>query len=93
MQTDMVADDYSQAWMDWLAALGRSPSSRRSWHAAPAQKWQDTWSLRRAGAHRRAARPQQADRQFADEAWNQWPFNVYARSLRQHGRLVERGAA
>jgi polyhydroxyalkanoate synthase len=80
MQTEMVPDDYSQAWLDWMAALSNSPQQQAELTQSAAQKWQDTWSF---AAHASTGTPlahQNPDRQFASDAWNQWPFNVYARA-------------
>jgi polyhydroxyalkanoate synthase len=80
-----LLDDYSQAWMDWLSAVVHSPDRPAQLAQSAAQKWQDTasYALQAAGltATSDAALPHgNRDRQFADPAWNQWPFNAYARA-------------
>ena len=85
MDTEMVADDYSQAWMEWLATLGRSPGQQAQLAQSAAQKWQDTWSFATQALSGAPLAHSNGDRQFADESWNQWPFNVYARA---YGNMV-----
>jgi polyhydroxyalkanoate synthase len=85
METDMVADDYSKAWMDWLATLGRSPEQQAQLMQSLTQKWQDTWSFAAQAITGAPLPHSNADRQFANEAWNQWPFNVYAHA---YGNMV-----
>ncbi len=85
MDTEMVADDYSKAWLDWLATLGRSPEQQAQLMQSAAHKWQDTWNFATQALGGAPLAPSKTDRQFANEAWSQWPFNVYAHA---YGNMV-----
>ena len=84
-ETDMMADDYTRAWMDWLGALQRSPEQQTQLVQSAAQKWQDTWCFAVQALTGAPLAHQNPDRQFTGEAWNQWPYNVYARA---YGNMV-----
>jgi polyhydroxyalkanoate synthase len=83
--SDMMADDYTQAWLDWLGALQRAPDQQVELMHSASQKWQDTWTFAAQAMTGAPLAHENPDRQFGNDAWNQWPYNLYARA---YGNMV-----
>jgi len=74
----LAPEDYGQAWWDWFLGLSRSPDRSVALAGSAFAKAIDNWLFMvRGGA---GGEPQTADPRFAGEAWNVWPFNLYARA-------------
>ena len=77
----LAPEDYTQAWWDWLLGLGQSPAKQAALVNSGFEKALDSWSYAIKAGLGQAPPPTRADARFANEAWNAWPFNVYAHGL------------
>ncbi len=73
---------YSQAWWDWLLNIGKQPARQQDILQDAVAKSADTWAFALRAAAGTPVAPLENDSRFADPAWSQWPFNVYARGYR-----------
>ncbi len=74
----LAPEEYAQAWWDWFLGLSRTPDRSAALAGSAFDKALDSWLFAlRPGEAAAAASP---DPRFAHEAWNVWPFNVYARA-------------
>ena len=75
---------YVNAWWDWYLNLAKHPPKQLeilqdAWASAL-----DTWNFALKAATGEPLAPAEGDARFADDAWSQWPFNVYARGYRNY---------
>jgi polyhydroxyalkanoate synthase subunit PhaC len=71
-----------RAWWDWYLSLSSSPQTQAELARSACEKALDSWQFA-LSALRGSGEPAVAgDKRFADATWNQWPFNVYARSYK-----------
>jgi polyhydroxyalkanoate synthase len=81
------SDDYVRAWWDWCLGLAAHPELQVALVQDAIARSADTWRFALFAAAGQplahdADRPKEnQDPHFADEAWSQFPFNVYARSF------------
>ena len=68
-----------RAWWDWYLSLSRSPDTQMALARSAWEKALDSWQFAFSALRGPAEPAVTGDRRFADAAWNQWPFNVYAR--------------
>jgi polyhydroxyalkanoate synthase len=78
----LAPEPFARAWWDWFIGVSQSSQaleslSKHAWTGA-----MDTWQYAAQAVGGAAQSPATDDRRFADAAWNQWPFNVYARSYK-----------
>ena len=73
-------DDFSRAWWNWCADLAQQPNQQLALLTSAVAKVHDTveYTLQ-AGASDAPAHGNR-DTRFTDAAWNQWPYNIYARA-------------
>ncbi len=74
----LAPEDYGQAWWDWLFGLAKAPDRGAALAASAAGKALDNWNYAMRAAS--AGEPPTTHPQFSGEAWNTWPFNIYARA-------------
>ncbi|MBK6599887.1 MAG: alpha/beta fold hydrolase [Proteobacteria bacterium] len=76
----LAPDDYSKAWFDWLLGISKSPDTQWALAQSGFEKMIDNWqyALQAGTGNTAAPAPVADDRRFAQEAWNAWPFNIYA---------------
>jgi polyhydroxyalkanoate synthase len=78
MSDELLTDDYARAWWDWCLDLGTQPDRQLALMQSATMRALDTWTLAmQPGA---AATAEREHSRFPNAAWNQWPFNVYARA-------------
>jgi polyhydroxyalkanoate synthase len=81
----LAPDVYSRAWLDWMFGLSTAPAKQAELVSSGVARLTDNWQFAmQAAAGAMTGQPPAtpaptADPRFAHEAWNQWPFNVYAR--------------
>jgi polyhydroxyalkanoate synthase len=83
--------DYGAAWWDWWLHVGASPGKQLELAQSAVQKTMDLWTFAAKAAQGQPSTPQDAkhgDRRFAGDAWNQFPFNVYARAFQNSASFL-----
>ncbi|MBV6416849.1 MAG: Poly(3-hydroxyalkanoate) polymerase subunit PhaC [Steroidobacteraceae bacterium] len=72
----LATEEYGQAWWDWFLGLAKAPDRSAALASSAFDKALDNWLFAlRAG---QPTEPASRDPRFAGDAWNVWPFNVYA---------------
>lgn len=74
----LAPEDYGQAWWDWFLGLAKAPDRGTALAASAVEKAFDNWLFAMRSAA--AGEAPTSDPRFANEAWNTWPFNIYARA-------------
>jgi polyhydroxyalkanoate synthase subunit PhaC len=74
----LAPEDYAHAFNSWWHALAADPARQAQLAHSGAQRLMDFWSFAFKAASGAAAPPAGGHPQFANPAWNQWPFNVLA---------------
>ena len=78
----LAPDFYVLAWLDWCTNLAQRPKTQFELAGAAAQKAIDTWTFALKALTGEPLAASTDDNRFADAAWQQWPFNVYAYAYR-----------
>jgi polyhydroxyalkanoate synthase len=80
----LAPDVYANAWWDWYLNLAKQPPKQL-------QILQDAWAgaadnlnFALQAASGQPLSPAEGDARYANDAWSQWPFNVYARGYRNY---------
>jgi polyhydroxyalkanoate synthase len=76
----LAPDVYVKAWWDWYLNLAKEPSKQLQIMQHAVDKAFDSWHFAVKAASGQPITPAHGDSRYADSAWSQWPFNVYARS-------------
>jgi polyhydroxyalkanoate synthase len=76
----LAPDVYVNAWWDWYLNLAKEPSKQLQIMQHAVDKALDSWQFALKAASGQPITPAHGDSRYADSAWSQWPFNVYARS-------------
>ncbi|HEY6853526.1 MAG TPA: alpha/beta fold hydrolase, partial [Gemmatimonadales bacterium] len=76
----LAPDDYAKAWWQWYLDLATHPPRQAALAGSAWEKALDSWNFAARAASGQPLSPERADAGFGDEAWNLWPFNVYARA-------------
>ena len=74
----LAPEDYGQAWWDWFLGLARAPDRSAALAASAFDKALDNWQFAVRAGH--GENLPTGNPQFSGDAWNVWPFNVYART-------------
>ncbi len=74
----LAPEDYGQAWWDWFLGLSKAPDRTAALATSAFEKVLDNWQFALRGGST-DERPT-SDPRFAHDAWNSWPFNLYARA-------------
>jgi polyhydroxyalkanoate synthase subunit PhaC len=77
----LAPDDYARAWWDLWASLASLPEQQLALARSAALKGIDTWQFALLTALGRQHDHGNLGKEFSDPAWEQWPFNVYARAF------------
>jgi len=76
----LAPDVYVNAWWDWYLNLAKEPPKQLQIMQDAVDKAFDSWHFALKAASGQPITPAHGDPRYADSAWSQWPFNVYARS-------------
>ena len=68
-----------RAWWDWYLGILKSPATQLELARSAWEKALDSWQFAFSALRNPVEPAVSGDRRFAGAAWNQWPFNVYAR--------------
>ena len=74
----LAPEDYAQAFSRWWTTLAADPARQAQLAHSGAQRLMDFWSFALKAASGAPTAPAGGNPQFANPAWNQWPFNVLA---------------
>jgi polyhydroxyalkanoate synthase subunit PhaC len=85
----IAPDDYVQAWWDWYLNLSKGTDKQAAIVQSAAKAMADNFAYALQAASGKAPPAAPGDKQFASEAWNIWPFNVYARSFRNWSSVMQ----
>ena len=85
MTAGLAPTAFATAWADWAMHLALSPAKQSELNRHALQRAQDTWTFALRALTGAPVSPTenfagQPDRRFQDDAWSQFPFNVYARA-------------
>ncbi|MBS0366393.1 MAG: alpha/beta fold hydrolase [Proteobacteria bacterium] len=80
MTGGLAPDDYARAWLEWYLGLAQQPQRQQALAQSGWEKLLDSWQFAARAAGGDAMAPGHEALGFGNPAWNQWPFNVYARS-------------
>lgn len=95
----LAPDDYARAWWEWYLNVATHPPRQAALARSAYEKMLDSWQFAARAASGEPLPPGHEDRkEFADPAWNVWPFNVYARAYNNwaswwHQALAHPGSA
>ena len=76
----LAPDDYLEAWWQWYLNVATQPPRQAQLAQSAYEKLLDTWQFAAQAASGSPLAPERETQGFSDEAWNVWPFNVYART-------------
>jgi len=93
MTSGLAPTAFTTAWGDWAMHLAMSPAKQGELQHAAMARAQDTWAFALRALTGSPVSPAEnldgsADRRFEDEAWTQFPFNVYARAYQNTAALM-----
>jgi polyhydroxyalkanoate synthase len=80
----LAPDVYVNAWWDWYLNLAKDPPKQLQIMQDALAKTLDTWSFALRAASGETVAPAAADPRFGNDAWSQFPFNVYAHGYRNY---------
>jgi polyhydroxyalkanoate synthase subunit PhaC len=76
----LAPDDYLNAWWEWYLGVASEPPRQQKLAQSAYEKILDSWEFFTRAANGTPLAPGGAELGFGNEAWNVWPFNVYART-------------
>jgi polyhydroxyalkanoate synthase len=76
----LAPDDYLDAWWQWYLGVATQPPRQKQLAQSAYEKVLDSWQFFARAAAGAPLSPGREDLGFKDNAWNVWPFNVYART-------------
>jgi polyhydroxyalkanoate synthase len=93
MTAGLAPTAFGTAWADWAMHLALAPAKQRDLQQQLLERAQDTWAFALRAMTGEPLSPGdslegEADRRFHGEAWNQFPFNVYARAYQNNRALL-----
>jgi len=89
----LATQDYGTAFWDWWLNLVRSPGTQLELQQNAIKQAMDLWRFNLEAAQGKPLAPTETgDRRFADPAWQQYPFNVFAQAFRSGMSLLEQSA-
>jgi len=93
MTAGLAPTAFTTAWSDWVSHLALSPSKQREVQRNAMVRAGDTWMFALRALAGTPTSPAEgldgdADRRFAAEPWNQFPFNVFARAYQNNVALM-----
>ena len=93
MTGGLAPQDYGTAFWDWWLNLARSPAKQMELQQTAMKQAMDLWRFSAEAAQGKPMAPtENGDRRFANPAWQQYPFNVYAQAFQNNIALLEQSA-
>jgi len=93
MTGGLAPQDYGTAFWDWWLNLARSPAKQMELQQTAMKQAMDLWRFSAEAAQGKPMAPtENGDRRFANPAWQQYPFNVYAQAFQNNMALLEQSA-
>ena len=94
MTAGLAPTAFASAWSDWAMHLALSPAKRSELRQEAMVRASDTWAFALRALAGAPVSPAEgldgdADRRFGDAAWQQFPFNVYARAYQNNVALFK----
>ena len=94
MTAGLAPTAFTSAWADWAMHMALSPAKRLELRQEVLERANDTWAFALRALTGAPVSPAEglngdADRRFSDEAWSQFPFNVYARAYQNNVALMK----
>ncbi len=94
MTSGLAPTAFTTAWADWAMHLAQSPARRNELRRQALGRATDTWAFALRALGREAVSPTgdfdgEADKRFADPAWQRFPYNVYARAWQNNAALMK----
>jgi len=84
--------DYGAAWTDWWLHFATSPAKQLELTQSAIRKAMDLWMFTTQAAQSQALPPNDPghrDQRFRAEAWQSFPFNVYARAYQNAASFLQ----
>lgn len=89
----LAPNDYGTAFWDWWLNLAKSPGTQLELQQNALAKAMELWKFNLDAMQGKPLAPAETgDRRFADPAWQQYPFNVWAQAFRSSMELLEKSA-
>ena len=89
----LAPQDYGAAFWDWWLNLARSPAKVAELQQNAIKQAMDLWRFNAEAAQGKPLSPtENGDRRFANPAWQQYPFNVYAQAFQSGMAMLEQTA-
>ena len=93
MTGGLAPQDYGTAFWDWWLNLAKSPEKQLELQQTAMKQAMDLWRFNAEAAQGKPMAPaENGDRRFANPAWQQYPFNVYAQAFQNGMALLEQSA-
>ena len=93
MTGGIAAQDYGAAFWDWWLNLAKSPEKQAELQQTAMKQAMDLWRFNAEAMQGKPMAPtENGDRRFANPAWQQYPFNVWAQAFRNGMSLLEQSA-
>ena len=93
MTGGLAPQDYGTAFWDWWLNLAKSPDKQLELQQTAMKQAMDLWRFNAEAAQGKPMAPtENGDRRFANPAWQQYPFNVYAQAFQNGMALLEQSA-
>ncbi len=94
MTAGLAPTAFTTAWADWAMHLALAPTKQADLHQQALSRATDTWTFAMRALTGTPTSPAESfdgepDRRFSDEAWKQFPFNVYARAYQNTAALMK----
>ena len=85
---------FGTAWADWAMHIALAPAKRSELRQHALERARDTWAFALRALTGAKIAPSDglngsADRRFGADAWQQFPFNVYARAYQNSAELMK----
>ena len=82
MTGGLAPEDYGTAFWDWWLNLAKSPQKQAELQSTALKQAMDLWRFNLEAAQGKPTAPaDKGDRRFANPAWQQYPFNVWAQAF------------
>jgi len=76
----LAPDDYVRAWWDWYLQVAARPDQQRALAQSATEQILDSLQFAMKAAGARTLAHERDYPEFNDAKWNEWPFNVFART-------------
>ena len=94
MTAGLAPTAFTTAFADWVTHLALSPAKRSELQSHAMERTADTWMFALRALTGAPVSPSEgltgdADRRFDAQAWDQFPFNVFARAYQNNAALMK----